>query len=427
MSAGKGAQPAQGLFRQAALDRLSSPEQLDQMIQVTTPRAWMALGAVALLLLTALLWGVFGSLPSKVRGACILVRPGGVDEIVAPAAGWIGDIAVEAGDTVRHGQMIARIDRSGSMEQIRSAEARLRDLRARREQVASINARSSAEQGAHLTEAERALQARIVTAEGQVRTLQSKVASQQTLVEQGLITRQTLLNATLELANARQSIDGYRSEIRQLGLRRLEMRKLADTELGNLTLEIAEAQRNLDNLLRSNDQSSLVFSPFSGRVLEVKLAEGSPVGAGASILTMEQTGSSVSDLEAVLYIAPLDGKKVKTNMDVQIAPSTVRQEEVGLMLGKVRSVADFPSSIEGMQRVLRNPQLVQQLAAGAAPIAVQASLTPSATTVSGYKWTSPDGPDTRIESGTLCTAAITVSKQRPIALVVPLLRKKLGV
>jgi len=420
-------QERQGIFRKSSLDRLASPEQLDSLIRVTSPRAWLALAAIGGLLLTALLWGVFGSIPSKVRGSCILIRPGGVDEIVAPGNGWVSDISVEAGDMVRHGQMIARVERSTSMDQIKSAEAKLHELRARQEQVMLINGRSTAEQGAYLADSERGLRAKIATAEEQVRTLESKIKNQEQLLEQGLITRQTLLNSRLEWSTARQSIDAFQNEIRQIGVRRLESRKQTDSEQSSLAIQLSEAERNLASLMRSSDQSSLVFSPFNGRVLEIKLAEGSPVNAGTSILTLEQTGASVSDLEAVVYIAPLDGKKVKTNMDVQIAPSTVRQEEFGLMVGKVKSVADFPSSTEGMQRVLRNPQLVQQLAAGAAPIAVQADLTPSATTVSGYKWTSPKGPDTRIESGTLCSATITVSNRRPISLVIPILRDNLGI
>ena len=42
------------IFRQAALDRLSSPEQLDQLMQVTTPKSWMALVAFIVLLLNVM-------------------------------------------------------------------------------------------------------------------------------------------------------------------------------------------------------------------------------------------------------------------------------------------------------------------------------------------------------------------------------------
>lgn len=96
------------------------------------------------------------------------------------------------------------------------------------------------------------------------------------------------------------------------------------------------------------------------------------------------------------------------------------------MLGKVKTVAKFPSTAPGMMRIFNNDKLVQQLAAGAAPIAVLADLIPSASTPSGYKWSSPRGPDTEVESGTLCSATITVRQQRPITLVIPMLRTTLG-
>ncbi len=37
---------SQGLFRETSLEKLSSPEQLDALIKVTSPRAWLALAAL---------------------------------------------------------------------------------------------------------------------------------------------------------------------------------------------------------------------------------------------------------------------------------------------------------------------------------------------------------------------------------------------
>ena len=51
------------LFRQAALKRLSTPEQLDRALHVTTPKGWVAL--VALLAMAAAIgvWSVKGKSP----------------------------------------------------------------------------------------------------------------------------------------------------------------------------------------------------------------------------------------------------------------------------------------------------------------------------------------------------------------------------
>jgi hypothetical protein len=57
------------LFRQAALEKLSSPEELDQLMQVTTPRGWLAL--LALIIFIGLVLGIsfFTSIPVRVEAA----------------------------------------------------------------------------------------------------------------------------------------------------------------------------------------------------------------------------------------------------------------------------------------------------------------------------------------------------------------------
>lgn len=48
------------LFRQKSLDRISSPEQLNEYIRVSTPPVWMLLAAIVILLVGVCVWGVFG-------------------------------------------------------------------------------------------------------------------------------------------------------------------------------------------------------------------------------------------------------------------------------------------------------------------------------------------------------------------------------
>ena len=56
------------VFRKVALDRLSSPEQLDQLMEVTTPHGWLALAGAGLLLGVAVVWSTTGTLPERVSG-----------------------------------------------------------------------------------------------------------------------------------------------------------------------------------------------------------------------------------------------------------------------------------------------------------------------------------------------------------------------
>lgn len=64
----------QSIFRKSSLERVSSPEQLNDYIRVTNPGVWLVLAAVVILLAGACVWGVFGHLdttisaPVEVRG-----------------------------------------------------------------------------------------------------------------------------------------------------------------------------------------------------------------------------------------------------------------------------------------------------------------------------------------------------------------------
>lgn len=50
------------LFRKKSLERISSPEQLNSYIRVSTPSVWLLLAAIVVLLLGVCVWGVFGHL-----------------------------------------------------------------------------------------------------------------------------------------------------------------------------------------------------------------------------------------------------------------------------------------------------------------------------------------------------------------------------
>ena len=56
----------QQLFRKSSMDRISSPEQLNDYIRVTNPGVWLVLAAVIVLLMGACVWGIFGRLETKI-------------------------------------------------------------------------------------------------------------------------------------------------------------------------------------------------------------------------------------------------------------------------------------------------------------------------------------------------------------------------
>lgn len=56
------------LFREKSLDRLSSPEQLNEYLHVTSPAIWIVLVSVILLLVSILIWSNFTVIESCAYG-----------------------------------------------------------------------------------------------------------------------------------------------------------------------------------------------------------------------------------------------------------------------------------------------------------------------------------------------------------------------
>ncbi len=50
------------IFRKKSLERVTSPEQLNDYIKVTTPSVWMILFATLILIIGTLFWGIFGKI-----------------------------------------------------------------------------------------------------------------------------------------------------------------------------------------------------------------------------------------------------------------------------------------------------------------------------------------------------------------------------
>ena len=215
---------------------------------------------------------------------------------------------------------------------------------------------------------------------------------------------------------------GNTAQVVQLEANQAAARNSAEREIFALDQQIEESRRQLASLQLQHDQQSTTRSPYAGRVVGLLLDEGHLAVRGIPMVTVELTGR---DIEAMIFV-PLQGSRVKQGMQVHLSPEGINWEEYGYMLGTVKTVSNAPASPEVMNRLLRNDILVQQFNAGGGAFMVTVTPDVDSSTPTGFRWTSQQGPDTRIGTGTLFTGLIRVEEQRPIALVIPALRRWLG-
>jgi HlyD family secretion protein len=414
------------IFRKVSLERLSSPEQLDQLMRVTDPRGWIVLASFTVVLLTAGVWGVFGSLPQNVGGMGMLVKSGGVFEVISLSSGRIADVAVSVGDEVSEGQVVARLAQPELTDRLREARAVLVSLRDAQAQAAAHGGQDLEAQGRLLSQQRATVEQAMAAAEQSIRWYQEKIVIQEKLSQEGLLTRQTLLNSRQQLDDAQRRVGEGHGQLAQIAVKELELRNSRLEESRESRTKVEQQERGVAELERELKASTEVVAQQTGRILEILTEQGAVVGKGDPVLTLDLMGRTVKDLEAVIYVPSVYGKQVKVGMPALIAPSTVRQEEFGMMLGRVTHVSDFPATPRGMRRVLKNDKLISTLAGSDAPYEVHADLLIDAATASKYRWSSSQGPPLKIQSGTLATARITVASRRPVELVIPLLREYTG-
>jgi HlyD family secretion protein len=393
------------IFRKAALRHPSSPEQLDHLAQVTRPRGWMALAATSLLLVMGVVWGLTGQVADKVQGRGILVRSGGVLEVVAPASGRVVDISIAPGQSVSEGQVIAWLAQPELHAELQKARTALTTAREEHADALRFSAHDARVQNRVLDQQQAELEGTIRAAEGLLRAGASGE----------------------EAERAREQLRSARRELSQIALRRLEAENQRRQALGSSQAKVVQAEAEVARLERELQASTQVVSTYTGRILELMTEPGQIVERGEPIVSLDLTGSAVQDLVAVVYVPGLYGKMVRPGMRIYVAPSTVRQEEFGMMLGTVTFVSDYPATTRGMMRVLKNEQLVQELSGGGTPYELHATLIPDPNTMSRYRWSSSKGPPMRIESGTIANATIVTSEHRPAEFVLPFLRRWTGI
>jgi HlyD family secretion protein len=412
------------IFRKAALDRLSSPEQLDQLVSLTSPTGWAAAFALLAIAAAAICWSVLGVVPTSVYGSGILVARGGhVFDAMAPFSGTVISVA-DIGTVVKKGDRLATLDDTELRQDLTHAEEVVREKQADLTSLSQNFDQQIALKHKNAT-AQRANLARIIAAATLRRDFYKDLLNRQDkIVQQGFLTERFQEETRRSMDEADQEARNSQTELLKLDADEADLSGQRDLAVLNAQQAVNEARRHADELKVQLDQATQVLSPLDGTITELKTTPGTVVSPGKPILSIETAGSG---LELLLYIPPEFGKKIAPGMDVRIEPATVKKEEYGTLTGRVLSVSDFPMTAEGMASVLQNPQLVTQFMEQGPPYAVHVELTPNPASESGYRWSGGSGPPIHLTSGTTVRASVTINRRAPISLLLPMLKGQAGI
>ena len=429
-------------LRPEALDKLSSPDNLERLMPVTRAWDWLLIAVTGALLVLFAGWSIVGTVPTTADGRGVIVRPAEVMQAQTSAAGRILTLRVKAGDRITQGALVATIDQTDILKRIQENQGSVRVLedqdRARtaaaQRQVSLQKQQDDLERnglGAQKTTLARSLADAITLRP----ILERRADSNRKLVKEGLLgfASKDIVDDESAIRDNEAKIEDYTSRLGQID-GQLEQIETRSATLAKQVLDEAVARRNeieqiqksisLDEFQIRRDGN--IYSQYSGRVAEMMAAVGDVLPAGGRLLTIEAEKTDAG-LVSISYFSVRDGKRIQPGMRLQITPDTVERERFGGILGVVFAVSPIPVTKEGVTGTIGNEELVQSLMPNGTYIEVRARLEPDPATASGYRWSSSRGPDMKVTSGLTHATRVTIEERAPMTYLLPVLRELSGV
>lgn len=407
-----------GFFRKSALEKLSTPEKLDQLIKVTNRKAWIALLTIALAIGTAIVWSIFGKVKTKIDVVGI-IQGGEVHEVVATSQGQLVELNVKIGSKVKKGDIIATLHQPELSQQIEDAKAILTDRNFEMGKIVSYGGQGSQLQNEFISQTRKSILGEIDSERKKLSFLYNQLESENTLLGKGLIIKSQVANTKQQIEASKNTIERLKGQMAETSSQQNNVNFDLQQKLTLQNQRIAEAKRNLEFLNERFDTQKNIRSPYDGEVVEVLTERGVVVGTGTPLFKLKNQKDDTKKITSVLYIPSKDGKKIKKGMEALVSPSTVQPQEFGFIKGKVTYISDFPITQQGMLNSVKNDQLAKGLLAMGPLFEVHVDFEKDISSYSGFRWTSAKGPDVKIKEGTSCMGKITIYEERPVTIVVP--------
>ena len=408
------------IFRKDALKKLQDPEQLDTAVRLTSPRGWMVLAVLVVIVFAVIVWSFVGRLPFRSDGMGILLYENSeIYDVAATGSGVVLELKVEVGTAVTQGDRIAVIDLPDNQVRVAGARQELQSLQGQYDFMRANADADIAERQTNLEQQIASLRDSIAAENVHLAFLNDLYVDQVADLAKGYVTRQQVDDTLTLIHTSEQTIRDANNQIATLQVGQVEFVNAQRNNLLDLERQVLEASNTLNELLVSTEESREVMSPIDGTIVGVATKVGAQIAEGDQIVVIEAQGG---DLTLIGYFPIQQGKKLQPGMAAQVSPTTIERDIYGSINGKVTSVGDFPETEASLLARLGNEALVAEMMAAGPPIAVIISLDRDPDAVSGLAWSSSYGPPVTITSGTTAAASVTAQSVVPVGLLLPIIQ-----
>lgn len=400
------------LFRKAALDKLSSPERLDVLMQVTSPKGWLALATVGAILAAIIVWSIVGTIPERLQGQGMIIS--GLREIKATGSGVIDEFTLAQGGMVKSGDRIATLKREDVAANVSASDitARQASLAAQ----ATVSTNNVTIEG-YRTQI-RTMQDEITRTQAQLAKAEEEVALRRASFEKGLSTRIQVTQAEQAAESVRAKIPGIQGQIQGLNAQIAALQQQSNAARN----QAAAAGVTRTTTERVAVSQSELRAEVTGRIIELRVSKGEAVQVGQTIAVVEPADARI---QTVVYFDSRTARQIRPGMEAQISPTEIKREEFGYIKGKVLEVGAAPVTVQKMTADLANGSLAQELYGKVAPIEIRAELS-TKQTPSGFEWSTSEGPPFSIAANSRISVEVVVDRRKPYTYVIPKIKAAFG-
>mgnify|MGYP006266300283 CR=1 FL=1 len=209
---------------------------------------------------------------------------------------------------------------------------------------------------------------------------------------------------------------------------------LLSTELAAPQSSEGDNRRRLANQLIDNLHRTAVFAPEGGFYLLAKFVRnGSHVNQGDELLSYTSQPPALPEVVPIFLDGPM-AEQVNDNMEVLVTPRGISRAAYGGIRGTVIEVNKLPLLGAGITGAVGSRSLARTIEQRrSAPYLVWVRLQLAEPRYCHqtqsrrcYRWSSGRRPPHPVRLATLADALITTGRQRPITVVMPALRRALG-
>ncbi|HEX3033018.1 MAG TPA: efflux RND transporter periplasmic adaptor subunit [Bacillota bacterium] len=247
-------------------------------------------------------------------------------DVIARSNSQVEDVLVREGDKVKAGQLLLSLDTQELVRNVQREQAN----------VAMQQANLAKAQGPSRPQEVAQDRAAVQRAQALYDAAKTKYERNQTLLQGGVISQETLDNSYTEFVGAQTELNSAKQ--------RLSLRLAGDTResLQALKAMVSQAQVALD-LAEEQLAQAEVRAPLDGVVLSLEAEKGRYVTVGTVLATVGDT----SRLRVKADVSESDGGSVQVGQQVKIKASALREEEFAGRVSQVGAAARTKTSGSG--------------------------------------------------------------------------------